>query len=83
MASVDLFNWGFFYVILIFLIYILRYMKSIRLLPVTLLWITTIIAQAQSELTLWYDEPAEYFEEAMVIGNGTMGATVFGGVHDE
>ncbi len=31
------------------------------------------------ELRLHYDRPADYFEEALVIGNGTMGATLYGG----
>lgn len=35
---------------------------------------------AQSVNTLWYDEPAECFEESLVLGNGKNGATVFGGV---
>ena len=30
-------------------------------------------------LTLHYDRPATYFEEALVIGNGTMGGIVYGG----
>lgn len=30
-------------------------------------------------LTLKYDRPAEHFEEALVIGNGNIGATVYGG----
>lgn len=34
-------------------------------------------------LTLRYDRPAEYFEEALVIGNGTLGATVYGGTERE
>ena len=29
-------------------------------------------------MKLHYDRPAEYFEEALVIGNGTMGATLYG-----
>ena len=33
--------------------------------------------------TLHYDKPAVYFEEALVIGNGTVGGTVYGGTeHD-
>ncbi len=36
-----------------------------------------------SRLTLRYDRPAEYFEEALVIGNGTMGATEYGGTHTD
>jgi alpha-L-fucosidase 2 len=38
---------------------------------------------AQSDKKLWFDEPATYFEETLVLGNGKMGATVFGGVSSE
>lgn len=34
-------------------------------------------------LTLHYDRPAEFYEEALVIGNGTMGATVYGGTQKD
>lgn len=34
---------------------------------------------AQSANTLWYNQPAQYFEESLVLGNGKMGASVFGG----
>ncbi|WP_298074243.1 glycoside hydrolase N-terminal domain-containing protein [uncultured Bacteroides sp.] len=33
----------------------------------------------ENKLVLHYNRPAEYFEEALVIGNGTMGAIVYGG----
>jgi len=36
---------------------------------------------AQSTQKLWYKQPAEFFEESLVLGNGKMGATVFGGVN--
>ena len=33
--------------------------------------------------TLHYNRPAEFFEEALVIGNGTMGGIIYGGTeHD-
>ncbi|MEO1452129.1 MAG: glycoside hydrolase N-terminal domain-containing protein, partial [Bacteroidota bacterium] len=35
---------------------------------------------AQSPLTLWYDRPANFFEESLVLGNGQTGASIFGGV---
>ena len=35
---------------------------------------------AQSNTKLWFDKPAEYFEETLVLGNGKNGASVFGGV---
>jgi len=38
---------------------------------------------AQSDHVLWYDQPATYFEESLVLGNGKMGATVFGGVDSD
>ncbi len=34
-----------------------------------------------SAQSLRYDRPADYFEEALVIGNGMMGGTVYGGSH--
>src|SRR5205809_5892092 len=35
------------------------------------------------DLKLWYSKPAVQWEEALPIGNGHMGAMVFGGVVDE
>ena len=40
----------------------------------------TLQVQAQ---TLHYDRPAQYFEEALVIGNGTMGGIVYGGTQKD
>lgn len=48
-----------------------------KLLIVSLLF--SAHAQAQSDKVLWYDKPAEYFEESLVLGNGRIGATVYGG----
>ena len=36
-----------------------------------------------ADLTLRYDRPATYFEEALVIGNGTLGAILYGGTERE
>jgi alpha-L-fucosidase 2 len=38
---------------------------------------------AQSNHVLWYNQPAEFFEESLVLGNGKMGATVFGGANSD
>ncbi|HEY3372255.1 MAG TPA: glycoside hydrolase family 95 protein [Prolixibacteraceae bacterium] len=38
---------------------------------------------SQSTHTLWYHQPAQYFEESLVLGNGRMGASVFGGVNSD
>ena len=46
--------------------------------PVTIT--PTATASIQPPLKLWYANPAQYFEEALVLGNGLQGATVFGGI---
>lgn len=38
---------------------------------------------AESQLSLWYDKPATAWEQALPVGNGRMGAMVFGGVEKE
>ena len=43
----------------------------------------SILASANSPLTLHYDRPAKFFEEALVIGNGNIGATVYGSPRGE
>ncbi len=46
-------------------------------------WLSLTTASSifsQSKNTLWYDRPAEHFEETLVLGNGKMGASVFSGV---
>lgn len=39
--------------------------------------------EIEPPLKLHYDRPAQYFEEALVLGNGSMGATVYGGVKSD
>ena len=41
------------------------------------------VAMAQEEMRLWYDEPAEFFEQSLALGNGRMGACLFGGTLTE
>ena len=38
---------------------------------------------AQQSTLLWYDEPALHWVEALPVGNGRLGAMVFGGTRDE
>ena len=40
-------------------------------------------AQAAGNLTLWYDKPAKDWNEALPVGNGRLGAMIFGRVDDE
>ncbi len=53
------------------------YLKAIVLL------ILSCETFAQSTNTLWYKQPAQHFEESLVLGNGKLGATVFGGVESD
>jgi alpha-L-fucosidase 2 len=52
-----------------------------RLLVIALF--TQFYAAAQSDHILWYNKPATFFEESLVLGNGKMGASVFGGVQSD
>ena len=38
---------------------------------------------AQHDSKLWYEKPAEEWVEALPVGNGKVGAMVFGGVNEE
>jgi alpha-L-fucosidase 2 len=38
---------------------------------------------AQGNLKLWYDKPARNWNEALPVGNGRLGAMVFGNVNEE
>ncbi len=55
--------------------------KSLLLLA--LLIINPIYASGQATDILWYKQPAKYFEETLVLGNGKMGASVFGGIESD
>lgn len=56
-------------------------MKRSVILGLGIMYCTLGLAQTKDgALRLHYDKPAEFFEEALVIGNGQQGATVYGGV---
>lgn len=60
--------------------------KSIAFLSaITAVATVAVCTQASSPrpLTLHYDRPAEFFEEALVIGNGNLGAVLYGGIHED
>ena len=54
--------------------------KTLFLSLLTVALVTT--AQEQSPMVLRYNRPAEFFEESLPIGNGKLGALVYGGIHD-
>jgi alpha-L-fucosidase 2 len=44
---------------------------------------TRVADQQASSLELWYDEPASAWNQALPVGNGRLGAMVFGGIDQE
>ncbi len=58
-------------------------MRRRILLAVLAGWPLCSPAAGSDDLTLWYDKPAGQWVEALPLGNGRLGATVFGGVRRE
>src|SRR5688500_10898395 len=46
-------------------------------------WCIPAVAQKADSLKLWYAQPAKEWIEALPVGNGHIGAMVFGGVEEE
>src|SRR5688572_28249612 len=57
--------------------------KFIVIIILQVSFCTTVISQAAGKLKLWYNHPAANWLEAMPIGNGSLGAMIFGGVNQE
>ena len=55
--------------------------KTVILASLGLLVVNT--TQNPSTLTLHYNRPADYFEEALPLGNGRLGALVYGGTEED
>ena len=56
------------------------------IIAATILWIGTPLPAAEPPeevLSLWYDEPASEWTEALPVGQGRLGAMVFGGITKE
>ena len=48
--------------------------KLLKRALVVLLSVVSISIDAQEKPVLWYDKPAQYWEEALPLGNGRLGA---------
>lgn len=57
--------------------------KNLSPLATFVLLMFSMLSSAQSSNTLWYKQPAQYFEESLVLGNGKTGACVFGGTSSD
>ena len=53
-------------------------MKKVLFLSGLLFVGSTFLASAQQTYKLWYDKPAQVWTEALPLGNGRLGAMVFG-----
>lgn len=53
-------------------------MKKIFLIIAFITLATSTFSQS-ADLKLWYNSPANYFEESLPIGNGKLGASIYGG----
>jgi alpha-L-fucosidase 2 len=58
-------------------------MKKMLLILAGMLCGTMTFAQTPASLMMNYDRPAAVFEEALPLGNGHLGAMVYGGVQDD
>ena len=58
-------------------------MKRNTLLFLILLLVLPLNALSQQPLLLWYDQPAQSWNEALPIGNGRLGAMIFGNPQKE
>ena len=56
--------------------------KKHLLLALSLFATASMTAQDQAPMVLQYDQPADFFEESLPIGNGKLGALVYGGTDD-
>lgn len=58
-------------------------MKKTLFLVLSLFGAANMAFAQQLPMRLWYDKPATYFEESLPIGNGKLGALVYGNPNDD
>src|SRR5437667_2178377 len=52
-------------------------------LLVVLVYFNAFCAKSATDLLVWFDSPAQAFTQSLPLGNGRLGAMVFGGVEQE
>src|SRR5687767_6976087 len=58
--------------------------KVLFVASITVLCVSKILsAEISSDLLIWFDSPATTFTQSLPLGNGRLGAMVFGGVGEE
>ena len=53
------------------------------IVPLALAFLTVLTLRASPEQLIWHDKPAAHFTESTPLGNGRLGAMVFGGIAEE
>ncbi len=58
-------------------------LSGVALFVVTFVFTMPMVVRAADDLTVWHQQPAKNWNEATPIGNGRLGAMIFGGVNTE
>ncbi len=58
-------------------------LQKIKNISICLLLCTSFSYGQQTDLKLWYNKPAEKWTDALPIGNGRLGAMIYGGINEE
>ena len=53
------------------------------IVPLALAFLTALTLRGSPEHLIWFDAPAQHFTESTPLGNGRLGAMVFGGIAEE
>lgn len=61
----------------------MKKLHIVKVLFLLLFSITENIKAQQTDLKLWYNKPAEKWTDALPIGNGKLGAMIYGGIAEE
>ncbi len=62
---------------------VLTFVAALLLAPSAAIHAAEQLSPPGSDLKLWYRQPAKLWDEALPVGNGRLGAMVFGGVNEE
>lgn len=61
----------------------MKWLNWFARISICCMWLSFSASAAASDLKLWYEQPANTWEEALPLGNGRLGAMVYGGVSKE
>ena len=61
----------------------MKWLNWFARISISCFWLVFSASVAAADLKLWYEQPANTWEEALPLGNGRLGAMVYGGVASE